>query len=233
MNKKITMVALISAAALLSSTAFAAYPDVPEPVAPKKDSGFYVSGQLGWGWLRASRRYDDLFDDYHRDDNGLAGRLALGYNFNKYFGLELGAARWSDIVTKYSINPAYVFNTPNYNSARSRPYAVDLLGKASLPFDNGFRVFVKGGAAAIIEQYSDRIWLYDSTGTFLVGSGKGSGWDTSFDPEAVVGIGYDFNEHWSAELAYSRVFGYDLSSHHRTHNSDLDMATVGLTYNFG
>lgn len=191
MKKKILFTALFSVA-LYHSMAFAAAPTVKDPAMQATPADIYISGQLGLG-LR------DIFG------GSVVGRAAAGVDINPYLGLEAGATQWSDV--------RYTFLGV---TTTTHVYTLDALGKLSYPFKNGFRVFVKAGAA--YEHYS--AYARDKQ------EQESERWDnvSAWRPELGGGFGYDFNPHWSADLTYSSVFGGGY------YPPILNMVTVGLTY---
>lgn len=246
MKKNILITALASAT-LLSSAAFAAYPIISEPVAqPAETSGFYVSGQMGWGdqYLKNDSELieDDafLFRSHASTQGGVAGRIAAGYNINPYLGLEVGGAKWTG--GDYRVEVSSLTSVPLIGDTDHRVdtdvFTVDALATVSYPFSNGFRVFAKGGVA--YERYSAENPIlgfstyYSGSGSIIANSvtfSHDSEHTSAWRPEAVAGIGYDFNEHWSTELAYSRVFGRGDNVMSSQFVPSLDMTTVGITYN--
>jgi opacity protein-like surface antigen len=73
----------------------------------------------------------------------------VGYDFNEFFALELGGSYFlgkSSIATADIGLPGPVpAGTVLYDES-SKAWAVDFVGKLSLPLDNGFRLYTKFGA---------------------------------------------------------------------------------------
>jgi hypothetical protein len=193
LSKKI-LLSSFAAAMAFSGVSFAATP------------GFYVQGTVG----QSDTNPPSAPAGYSIDGKGFAGRLAAGYQFDQYWGAELG---WTAFA-KTSFRLPDDLGTVNGKYTQN---AFDLMGKASYSFDNGFGVFGKAGIGYIRRSSSSSI------------SGIGSESETSnvTRPTAAVGVRYDFNQNVGVDMSFQRYFkGGDL-----TQNSDF--YGVGLIYSFG
>lgn len=103
----------------------------PAPVVAASDAGFVVGVQGGWANTHQANGADQL----KGDDDGFAARGYVGYDFNKYLGLEAG----------YTYLPKTTFDV----GGDVKNYAVDLLAKISYPVNNAFSVFAKAGAGYV------------------------------------------------------------------------------------
>lgn len=152
-----------------------------------------------------------------RQRGGLGGRLFMGYNFNRYFGVEAGLAKYAN--SKYKATDG--FNTANlkYETA-----ALDLVGKAYLPLaESGMSLYGLGGAAVVRSKatYSGEVYGYDYSESKT---------KTQVRPIAGLGASYDIpNTQLTTAVEYSHIFGKT--------NGDLvpsaDLVTLNLAVNFG
>lgn len=121
-------------------------------------------------------------------NSGMAGRLFLGYNFNEYAAWEFGYDYYAP--SKYSVHSS------TGNDPAIRQGGIDLVGKGIFPFsDTGLSVFGKAGFA----------FVRTSTSATILNSHSGSG-SNAIRPTIGVGIGYDINQRWVADLSYNHVF---------------------------
>ncbi len=225
----------LASSVFLYFNAHAANPNVPDPVTvkPVKNSGFYVSGQLGWGWTNTGELFDGFIyggkSKHSVHDDGLAGRLAAGYNFNKYLGLEIGTSKWSDATSKWTDSDSSmdtIYTTVNERKIKTA--AIDLLGKLNYRFDNGFGLFLKGGVADVFTHRNESYRRYDNK-TSDVYRDKNNSFDNIWLPEVSVGVSYQLNKRWAVDMAYTKIYS---SIGAAFGMPDNDMATLGLTYNF-
>ncbi len=231
---------------LTSVAAFAAYPTIEEPVAVDH-SGFYVGGEVGWGRQDAnsgSRQEPTFFDSTGAvvvnpltagnwvrlrggSDDGWAGRINIGYNINQFFAVELGGGAWSDADYKWRAydptNTVFLGNgTGDVNS-----YMVDLLAKVTYPFENGFKVFAKGGGAYVWSNTDIKRTLIPFAPFVRT---KADSSESEVRPEAAAGIGYNIDDNWSVSAQYTYIWGNNNNPLRGDNIPDLQMATVGVQY---
>ncbi len=245
---KLLAAGAVVASSVVASAAYAAYPAIEEPIAVD-NSGFYVGGEIGWG--KQGLHHGDegieptVFDsagaivnpdtagnivDVDNDNHGsFAGRINIGYNFNEFFAIELGGAGWSEADYDWDVyNPAgTLLLASGHGDVNS--YAIDLLGKVTYPFANGFKVFAKGGAAYVWSSYD----LSNSLVPFApILRHDADDSHSQLRPEAAVGIGYNIDDNWSVSAQYSYIWGNN-HDHHDFHDNNvpsLQLATVGVQY---
>ena len=144
--RKILAVSAIAALGL-GSVAFAGGLPEEMPIAPvaAADAGFYLGIAGGYGltgWDDAEGSYlhsaDTIISKVASED-GFAGRLFAGYDFNRYFAVEAG----------YS----YFFNKVKFKDGISQEFdkvkntqVIDLMGKIKAPVVDGFDLYAKLGA---------------------------------------------------------------------------------------
>jgi hypothetical protein len=200
MNKKwLAALTAISAVALSSSALCMSRP------------GFYVGAQLGWG--NTDYNVDRTFRNHdlrEPGEDGLAGRGYLGFQFNRYFGLETGFAAFSEV------------DLPGNNGDLST-LQWDVLAKVGTPFSNGFRGDLKFGAAEIITDFNPD------------GEAKHWGWNdnshTVIRPVAGASLSYNICSNLSMDLSYLHAFG-DLHSKSGEFSPNTDLVTMGLSLAF-
>lgn len=137
----------------------------------------------------------------------LGTRFYLGGNFNKYFGMEGGLA--------YYFSSTYKASDGYSSSVRTKAGSVDLLGKLIFPFaESGFAVFGKFGVASFLSHTGGRV------NSVLIPSSK----TTAIRPALGIGASYDINQHWVADLTYTRIY---IKS---TYVSNPDFLALGISY---
>lgn len=178
------------------------------------------------------------------DDIGMGGRIYAGYQFNPYFALETGYTQYAKTTfgvnsSKTKINDTITVTNNNgiqtiaekdteiwnrkYNGEITEN-AIDLVGKATLPLDYGFGLYVKGGAAYISanRHTSSKEISYTKTHNDYVNdtssketinfNNQNSGVEftksyQAFRPVAGVGVNYAIpHSNISLDASYSRVF---------------------------
>ncbi len=233
----------------------------------------YVSGLAGYGGAHESLAFkgtdkmiDNLQPNYtvHTNANwlatgkakkgGLVERLAAGYQFNHYFGLELGATHYANTtidLTGAGPNSGKVYkNNKPYSketytgkytangSVKLSTWVADALAKVTVPFGaTNLYGFAKGGVAYVNVKESGSITTTQSGSTTKSGTHLdkvSSDTATSINqkihairPEAAVGLGYKITPHVSTELTGDYVFGSKNKS-----IPNLYYVGVGLNYNF-
>jgi opacity protein-like surface antigen len=204
-----------------------------------KDSGVYLRGQLGYGFagsdvsgqvLAGSTPVPVLIDNNKSD--GITGRVAVGYDFNKYFALESGYSLLSSFNSTFTGSNSFLIGGTSYSSAnvKSSLWTVDLMGKAMLPLNKLF-VFVEGGGAYVhannsaLSTVASNGTLGTQTVTILPANSNGV-----IEPKAGAGLGYNFTNHIGVDVSYDRIFA-------TSGNSGIAIPSIntvmgGLTYKF-
>lgn len=182
---------------LLSSNVFAYSPC---------SSRFYVGGEIGYGDLHY--KHSELAEGFQEvDDTGLAGRLFLGFDINRYVGLELGYTAFS--------NPQFKIAGITTDFSQN---SLDILGKASLPISCDLSVHAKAGVAYVhrddLTVHVDNVIVKDESA------------DDHTRPVLGIGLSYAFNPRVSGEIDYSRTFGED-------DLENMDFYGIGLTVKLG
>jgi len=201
MMRKITKVV---SAALIAMSAISAV-----SVAQATASGMYIGWMLGQPNYHTQNQtvFVPVSTTLTPPSSGLGTRFYLGGNFNKYFGMEGGLA--------YYFSSTYKASNGFSSSVRTKAGSVDLLGKAMFPFaETGFDVFGKFGFASFLSHTGGRV------NSVLIPSSK----TTAIRPALGLGVSYDINQHWVADLSYTRIF---IKS---TYVSNPDFIALGISY---
>lgn len=179
------------------------------------------------------------------DDIGIGGRIYAGYQFNPYFAVETGFtqyAKTSFSTNKITSNSRDIHTTTprdnfiddqsnlisnNLYAGEITENAVDLVGKATLPLNYGFGLYVKAGAAYInANRHTNSKFVVSnktdtasssfppgtSTTTKETSTIGGSNTDSTKSYQAVrpvagIGVNYSIpNSNISVDGSYSRVF---------------------------
>ena len=177
---------------------------------------------LGLGGSRIESANEDLISGTNlrntRTLGGLGGRVFAGYNFNRYFGVEAGFAKYAD--SKYTTTSTV---DSSYATLKDTMNAFDLVGKAYLPIaDSGFNVYALGGAARVNATQKTTIGGDSMTFTQT---------ETAHKIRPVYGLGasYDVTEHVTTNLEFSHING--TGKYSATPSANL--LTLNLAYTFG
>lgn len=191
-------------------------------------SGVYVGGQLGWG--NTDYGLDVTFTDgtdfinlNSGDEHGVAGRIYLGYQFNSYVGLELGAALFSST----DLNITDGFDTVSLGDIDTSQY--DLLLKVGMPFGcSGFRGDIKLGIADVVTSFDSN---FDFNGQRFDNDS-----DSNINFALGAGVSYNINRCLAVDLSWLHTFGNTPNSDNFNVNDDwspnTDLVTVGVSYTF-
>lgn len=182
------------------------YTAAPVPVAtaayyPVSGQGFVIGVQGGYADTHWSNL--DVFDPT-LSGTGFAARGYLGYDFSKYFGLETG----------YTFLPKA--DDDFGNSIHN--YAIDLVGKLSVPVVDGFSVHAKAGGS----------YLHASIDNNIAGADDNA---SHFGPAYGVGASYDLTPNFALGVDWMRYSGNG-----KIGSSDYlpqqDAVFLGLSYKF-
>lgn len=215
MLKKVITTAVLGVSALSAIAANAAAP------------GPYVTGQLGYADTHMSARteFGDTINGLpitekssnNLSNNGLAGRLAVGYQFNQNFAVELGymqlRSKKADLTLQKDEDTSITAAT------KLSQNVFDLAAKGILPVASNLNVYGKLGLAYV-----------STTGKVNV-----AGQDASVSqnqrkwaPEAAVGISYDITPNVSVDTSWTHIQPLG-----KNRPGNIDFVAVGVGYNFG
>lgn len=225
MLKKVIITTVLSVSILSVMTANATVP------------GVYFSAQLGNANTHMASKTDlgaiqDKFslDSPNLSNNGLTGRLAIGYQFNQNFALEMGymPLRKKEL---HSVIKAYMQHVPvNFSlSAALKQDVIDLAGKRMVPISDKFNLYAKLGVAYV----SSRININKK----IVGLKDGSTQIMklpspivrhTWAPEVAVGANYEITPNTSVDVSWMHIQPLG-----KNRPGNIDFVAVGMAYNFG
>lgn len=179
-------------------------------------AGFVVGVQGGYAnthWSNLDGFVNTLFGTNvsSTDDDGFAARGFIGYDFNKFFGLEAGYTYLPTSTTTITV-------AGNSASGDIDSYGLDLLGKISVPVTPVFKIYAKAGLG----------YLHASTsGNLFAGAGPSS----HTGPAYGVGASYEIVPNLAIDASWLRYSGQgDVSS--SNYIPEADVALIGLSYKF-
>ncbi|MCK4608535.1 MAG: porin family protein [Gammaproteobacteria bacterium] len=186
---------------------------MPAPAAPAFVPGVYVGLQAGYGmtnwdnWVKGSGAKTS-------NDDGLAGRVFVGYDFHPNFAIEAGYTTWFN-------EPTIKDGSGNkLNEASTYPWAIDVVGKIKAHVYENFGLYAKLGADYIYDKLNNK---------------AGSGWSDagSDNINLVYGAGayYDFTNNITADVSWTRFDGLNTPRKAKGFPS-LDLFAAGVSYKF-
>lgn len=219
----------------------------PAPVDATKGNGFYVRGQVGYGFVDGKGAEHATFNNQaikfgprDKKNDGVTGRVAVGYDFNKYLGLEAGFGMFSSYNREFTATGVGLPGQKVLGNAETKTslYAADLLAKATLPIDN-FYAFVEGGAAYVHAHYNALNVPFVNKSVHPVITGVSNEWKSgsngSIRPKAGVGVGYKISDNVGVDVSYDRIFATGNNSKTITDKAyvpNINTVMLGLTYKF-
>lgn len=216
-----------SASAADLSTRYPAYPVKAAPVVVPTFSwtGFYVGGNVGWGWASNSFDYTPFGGLAYNYDlgnaNGFLGGIQAGYNYQFVNNVVLGAEadlEFADIST----NGTPVFGPlSGYGTSAKVDTFGTIRARAGYAFDR-FLPYITGGAA----------WA-NSKSTIGLTENKDTNWGWTIGG----GAEYALTNNWTVKAEYlylnfdGNTYTYPDFSSLKT-GYDLQTAKVGVNYKF-
>lgn len=187
------------------------YSPAPIPVAVASpsyipDEGFVLGVQGGY----ADTHWSNIdFGNYTVDDTGFAARVYAGFDFNRFFGFELG----------YAYLPKA---TDNFGNSISN-YAFDLLAKLSIPVTRGLSLHAKAGGG-YLHSSADVIVNPLTLATFTAST-------SHFGPAFGVGAAYEVIPNLAIGLDWLRYSGNG-ELFNGNYQPSPDAVFLGLSYKF-
>ena len=213
-----------------ASLALAGGPDQPINT-PSPKGGLYAGISVGAGALDMpsdlmNSTNDQTVTNQDRQNNwGFAGRVEVGYLLDMRSDLLVGAELGYNYLpqTKYNLTLTDTTVTPasaQDTTIKYTDYSFDVLGVAKYLLQDGFNVFGKAGFAIVQQAAKTTVDGVSSKNNL-----------SKILPEMVVGTGYEINSNVEATLAYSHVFGDNISN---TTNDipSSDTILFGVDYKF-
>lgn len=174
--------------------------------------GLYAEGQIGYA--NTGKHFvkplvpGKIASKYK---GGLAGRLAIGYQFNPNWAVEMGylqlAQQKGDVK---SANQSVTLNQ----------HAFDVVGKGIIPVTSKFDVYAKAGMAYLVNNLKGN----EVGGKSNVKPMAKHSWA----PEAAIGATYNITSNVFIDTAFTHI---QPIGKHKPNN--INMATVGLGFTFG
>lgn len=205
MLKKIVITSVL-AATTFAITANAALP-----------SGLYVSGQTGYADTHMESKLSPLKTATALANDGLAGRLAIGYKLTNNIALELGYLQ----LATAKVNQRKGLELSNKQNA------IDVAAKGMLPITNNVNLYGKIGAAYLTTRLQAK---YDVNGvpvTQDLNAAQGIA-KHKWAPEAAVGMGYDITKNVTVDTSFTRIQPVG-----KNRPGNINLLAVGVAYNFG
>lgn len=209
--------------------------------------GAYMGLQLGWGQVHNAGISEsdanvmladnvgtgNFFVNSFSSDttvNGLAGRIYAGWQFNCFWGLEFGYAKFPNAPTHATviateISPAGpIVSQITSGSIATDAFDIDI--KGILPLRNHFNLYGKIGYA-YLEAWSQETLQSTSNGVTETADYNDN--KHRYYPTFAVGASYDFCPDFGMDLSYTRIqkTGSDSAL------GSTDMVALGAYMNFG
>jgi OmpA-OmpF porin, OOP family len=190
--------------------------------------GIYITGQLGYSNNRMDIKADNVIPLNDVSNNNLAGRVAIGYQFNQNFAIEAGYLRTSQKnTTLVYLNRRESTTVDTGGKITYNQNAVDLVAKGILPINNNLNLYGKLGVAYLTTQ-----------GNLTLNPAEHDPQPFSYDleniakrklaPEVAIGISYDFTPNVSIDTSWTHI--HPLGNNRP---GNVNFFSVGLGYNFG
>lgn len=174
-------------------------------------TGLYISGQTGYADTHMKSHLKNNGANFAND--GLAGRLAIGYKITPRFSVELGYLQLASAQ----------FNFGHSATFSNKQHAIDIATKGLLPITNNVDIYGKLGVAYLTTQ--------------LQGQNSRTTRDINFEqdidkhvwsPEVAVGMDYNITPNVTVDTSLTHI---QTMGNHRPGN--IDFLAVGVGYNFG
>jgi len=134
--------------------------------------------------------------------HGFGGRAAVGYDINKWFGVEIGGFINPSLTSKFA--PASGQTTAAATDLdKVGSYGADVVGKVHMAFGDNLFGFAGAGMAWTRYSYSLKATTNNAVLTQSIQDVK---WN-KFSPEVLLGLGYAINQNIALTAQYTYVFG--------------------------
>ena len=223
----VTLTLLIISASALANGGSYYSSDSQNLLQKQSESAFYIGASAGYADNHWDNYYDDLetkgsvaFVDYTNTvdtqrDTGFAGRVYMGFRFNRYAAIETG---WTYLPTTKLVNH-YTNKDPVFGNQALTTHAeiknsvADVLVKLTWPIFKGLGLYTKFGGAYFRSKMRgsfvdlNQIKPKAIPATFSL---DGSGEDTSnthFGPAFGVGLQYQINQYVGVDVSWMHFNG--------------------------
>lgn len=176
-------------------------------------AGVYITGQVGY----ADTHLNNKVIPGTLNNNGIAGRLALGYKITPNIAVEAGILQLQDGKS--------TFDDVTNENISSNQYVLDMVGKGILPLTHNVNVYGKAGVAYL----TTRLQGDENTGEGPININDVSGIAKhKWAPEVAVGMSYDVTSNVNVDTSFTHI--------HPVGNNrpgNIDFLAVGVGYTFG
>lgn len=218
MFKKVLTTTVVGVSVLSAMVANAT--DSSEMSANSAVPGIYVTGQMGYANNSIEfKTPDDKVSNNDISKSGLGGRVAIGYQCNPNFALELGYFQAAQ--KKITLIDASEDHIVAGHVALNQN-AIDLLAKGIVPVRSNLNVYGKLGVAYVTTDFT----LDSDSEKFnpMVEYVAKRKWA----PEVAVGVSYDIAPNVSLDTSWTHIQPLG-----RNTPGNIDFVAVGLGYQFG
>lgn len=172
-------------------------------------TGLYVNGQIGYADTHIKSHLKSHGADFA--NNGLAGRLAIGYKVAPNFAFELGYLQLPS--AEFTLGPRFT----------NKQHAIDVAAKGLLPITNNVNIYGKLGIAYLTTQLQGQNFRTTRDINFEQNIDK-----HVWSPEVAVGMDYNITPNVTVDTSLTHI---QTMGNHRPGN--IDFLAVGVGYNFG
>ncbi len=186
--------------------------------------GLYVTGQIGYSDNNMKIETKDNIPNNDISRAGLAGRVAVGYQFNQNFAVEAGYFR----IGQKKATVVKLINWPRWRprvATGNLTYdqnAIDLLVKGIYPVATNLNLYGKLGVAYLTTNAN----FNSSDEDFNLNLDNIA--KRKFAPEAAIGVSYDITPNVSLDTSWTHIHTIG-----RNQPGSINFIAVGLGYNFG
>ncbi len=179
--------------------------------------------------------------------NGFGGRLSVGYDLSRWFGVEVGFLMnqplKSSLKDVKDNSTATAKDKPSGKAIADKPtigklssYGMDVLAKARVPLTQSIYAFA--GAGAVWMHYKSEETT-DAAKYLAGGKGKPISW-SQVAPEVEAGLGVGLSKNMAVDVAYKRIFGSDMTQVMKSNTSNKlpdsvitqNIVSLGVAYKF-
>ena len=186
-------------------------------------NGIYITGQAGYADTHMKDKmtiHDAVGSGFVIPNTGLAGRLAVGYQFNQNLAIELGYLQLHNQTGTLKLAPTSAWNA---GTMKLKQNAIDIAVKGILPITDKFDAYAKLGAAYLTSTIIGKFGNAKDNYNQYFGIDQ-----HTLAPEAAVGASYNVTQNMfvDASLTHIQPMG-------KNRPGNVDFAAVGIGYSFG
>ncbi len=239
----------LAAAALVSVVTTAAIAGGPDHMAtpmPMYYSGFYADFDIGWGGSRWSHFLGGVMNPTGQalvstlkgsvtknGDGGFSWGGNLGYQFNQYFSVEVGAYDLESVKGTVGVSIPIQNNNPipiSSGSVKVSSWALYMAGKIAVPLFYHLDMFGKMGMAFRFLNYSGagiaNATAIEAGSNHFINDQHYATW------LAGVGLQYWFTSNWSVNAQYLHIPGYNRAQEVAMQSPNVNLILGGMGYKF-